>query len=45
MHAFGKANWALPAFLDQRLPRLSLEGGEQAGETPADRPLDPAAAP
>jgi RND superfamily putative drug exporter len=45
MHAFGKANWALPAFLDQRLPRLSLEGGEQADETPADRLLDPAAAP
>jgi RND superfamily putative drug exporter len=45
MHTFGKANWALPAFLDRRLPRLSLEGTEQAGETPADRPLDPAAAP
>jgi RND superfamily putative drug exporter len=45
MHAFGKANWALPAFLDRRLPRLSLEGGEQADETLADRSLDPAAAP
>jgi putative drug exporter of the RND superfamily len=45
MYTFGKANWALPAFLDRRLPRLSLEGGEQAGETPADRSLDPAAAP
>jgi RND superfamily putative drug exporter len=49
MHTFGKANWALPAFLDRRLPRLSLEGGEQPGqqadETPAGRPLDPAAAP
>jgi hypothetical protein len=36
-----KANWALPAFLDRRLPRLSLEGG---GQAPARRPLDPAAA-
>jgi len=45
MHAFGKANWTLPAFLDRRLPRLSLEGGERADETPTDRSLDPAAAP
>ncbi len=45
MHTFGQANWALPAFLDRRLPRLRLEGGEQAGETPAVRSLDPAAAP
>jgi RND superfamily putative drug exporter len=47
MHTFGKANWALPAFLDRRLPRLSLEGGEgeQADETMTSQPLDPAAAP
>jgi RND superfamily putative drug exporter len=47
MHTFGKANWALPGFLDRRLPRLSLEGGEgeQTDETKASRPLDPAAAP
>jgi RND superfamily putative drug exporter len=45
MHAFGRANWALPAFLDRRLPRLRLEGGEPARQTPADRLLDPAAAP
>jgi len=38
-------NWALPGFLDRRLPRLSLEGGEQPDETPAGRSLDPAAAP
>jgi putative drug exporter of the RND superfamily len=45
MHAFGKANWALPGFLDRRLPRLNLEGGEQAGQAPADRSLDHAATP
>jgi RND superfamily putative drug exporter len=45
MHAFGKANWALPGFLDRRLPRLSLEAGEPADETQAGRPLDPAVAP
>jgi putative drug exporter of the RND superfamily len=44
MHMFGKANWSLPRFLDRRLPRLSLEGGEQADQTPAGRPLDPATA-
>jgi RND superfamily putative drug exporter len=45
MHTFGQANWALPAFLDRRLPRLRLEDGDQAGQTPAGRSLDPAAAP
>ena len=45
MHAFGTANWALPAFLDRRLPRLNLEGSRQADETPANRSLDHAAAP
>jgi len=45
MHTFGKANWALPRFLDRRLPRLSLEGGEPADQVPAPRPLDPAATP
>ena len=45
MHTFGKLNWALPAFLDRRLPRLSLEGGERADDTPQARPLDPVAAP
>ena len=45
MHAFGKANWALPGFLDRRLPRLNLEGGEQADQSPADRVLDHAATP
>lgn len=45
MHTFGKANWALPAFLDRHLPRLELETGEQAGQIPAGRSLDPAAAP
>ena len=45
MHTFGKANWALPGFLDRRLPRLNLEGSEQAGRTPADRTPDRAATP
>src|SRR5579859_4160418 len=45
MHTFGKMNWALPGFLDRRLPRLSLEAGGPAGETPEARPLDPVAAP
>jgi RND superfamily putative drug exporter len=45
MHAFGKANWALPALLDRRLPRLSLEGEDDPGEATPDRPLDHAAAP
>jgi RND superfamily putative drug exporter len=45
MHAFGKANWALPGFLDRRLPRLRLEGGEDPGQAAPERPLDHAAAP
>ena len=45
MHTFGKANWALPAFLDRHLPHLELETVEQAGQIPAGRSLDPAAAP
>ena len=44
-HTFGRANWALPGFLDRRLPRLNLEGGEQVGQATADRTLDPAATP
>ncbi len=43
MHAFGRANWALPAFLDRHLPRLELETGEQVGQTPAACSVDPAA--
>jgi RND superfamily putative drug exporter len=49
MHTFGKANWALPRWLDRWLPRLELEEGEpdseQADEIPPGRSLDPAAAP
>jgi RND superfamily putative drug exporter len=45
MHTFGRANWALPRFLDRWLPRLSLEGGEQDTQTPEARPVEPAAAP
>ena len=45
MHTFGRYNWALPAFLDRRLPRLSLEGSEDPGQAAPERSLDPAAAP
>jgi RND superfamily putative drug exporter len=45
MHTFGRYNWALPAFLDRRLPRLSLEAGDPAGETSAARPRDRVTAP
>ncbi len=45
MHTFGRYNWALPAFLDRRLPRLSLEAGDPAGETPTARPRDRVTAP
>jgi putative drug exporter of the RND superfamily len=43
MHTFGKYNWALPAFLDRRLPRLSLEASEDPGRAAPERSLDPAA--
>jgi RND superfamily putative drug exporter len=42
MHTIGKANWSLPAVLDRRLPRLSLEASEPAEEIPPSRALDPA---
>ncbi|WP_433466364.1 MMPL family transporter [Spirillospora sp. CA-128828] len=29
MHLFGKANWWLPAWLERRLPHLSVEGSEE----------------
>ncbi len=45
MYSIGKANWSLPAALDRRLPRLNLEAGEQADETPPGRSLDPAPVP
>ncbi len=45
MHTIGKANWSLPAALDRRLPRLQLESGEQADQTPQGRALDLAARP
>ena len=40
MHTFGRYNWALPAFLDRRLPRLSLEA---SGDPAPERPLEPVA--
>jgi RND superfamily putative drug exporter len=32
MHLFGKASWWMPAALDRRLPRLSIEGPAEAVE-------------
>jgi len=32
MHLFGKASWWMPAALDRRLPRLSIEGPAEAAE-------------
>ncbi|MCW2929281.1 MAG: putative integral rane export protein, partial [Actinomycetia bacterium] len=32
MHMLGKTNWRIPAALDRVLPRLDLEGGEEATE-------------
>ncbi len=32
MHLFGKASWWIPAALDRRLPRLSIEGPAEAEE-------------
>jgi RND superfamily putative drug exporter len=29
MHLIGPANWALPAWLDRRLPRLAIEADDQ----------------
>jgi putative drug exporter of the RND superfamily len=47
MHLFGRASWWMPAALERRLPRLSIEGpveppveGPGADETGAERPAD-----
>ena len=32
MHLFGRANWWLPGWLDRRLPHLSIEPPDPAGE-------------
>jgi putative drug exporter of the RND superfamily len=43
MLAIGKANWALPAFLDRLLPHLNVEGREDPErEAPELRPPPPA---
>jgi len=45
MHLLGRANWWLPAWLDKRLPHLSVEpAGEPRVPEPA-APISPAAAP
>ena len=47
MHLFGSANWWLPRWLDRLLPRISVEGAEEAVETAAiiDPPTIPPQAP
>ncbi len=40
MHLFGRANWWLPAGLERRLPRVSVDVADQPGA-----PLEPAGAP
>jgi RND superfamily putative drug exporter len=35
MHLFGRASWWMPAWLDRRLPRLSIEGPAEHGDAAA----------
>jgi RND superfamily putative drug exporter len=47
MHTLGKANWYLPGWLQQRLPRLEIEAvteleHEEDVELPRERELTPA---
>jgi RND superfamily putative drug exporter len=41
MYVFGKANWWIPAWLDKRLPHLSVEGPAETADE--DRHLEPVA--
>ena len=43
MHAFGRANWWLPRWIDRWLPHLSVEPAEDRESTPAE-PATPAPA-
>ncbi|MGW0751534.1 MMPL family transporter [Streptomyces sp. NPDC002587] len=47
MHMLGGANWWLPAWLDRRLPRISIEPPESRphAKLPAQRPSDDGAEP
>ncbi|MFE9635422.1 MMPL family transporter [Streptomyces sp. NPDC006463] len=47
MHMLGGANWWLPAWLDRRLPRISIEPPERLphAKLPAQRPSDDSAEP
>ncbi|MFF4009600.1 MMPL family transporter [Streptomyces sp. NPDC001717] len=47
MHMLGGANWWLPAWLDRRLPRISIEPPEHhpRGKLPAQRPSEDSAEP
>ncbi len=38
MHLFGKANWHLPRFIEQRLPHLSVEPGDAVRLLPGVKP-------
>ncbi|MEZ4503584.1 MAG: MMPL family transporter [Dehalococcoidia bacterium] len=39
MELMGDWNWWLPSWLDRRLPRISIEGTDSRGETPASHPV------
>ena len=43
LQLLGRRTWALPGWLDRRLPRVAVEGGEPAGRQA--RPLEPALEP
>ncbi|WP_329378960.1 MMPL family transporter [Streptomyces sp. NBC_01351] len=47
MHMLGGANWWLPAWLDRRLPKISIEPPERRphGKLPAQRPSEDSAEP
>ncbi|MFE2167539.1 MMPL family transporter [Streptomyces sp. NPDC059447] len=47
MHMLGGANWWLPAWLDRRLPRISIEPPDHhpRGKLPAQRPSEDSAEP
>jgi putative drug exporter of the RND superfamily len=40
MHTLGKANWRLPAFLDRRLPHLSLEDSDGSSDGDGEAGLE-----
>jgi RND superfamily putative drug exporter len=45
MHAFVRANWYLPAWLDRHLPRLEIESGPEPAPRPDSRGAQPSSRP